>query len=390
MTTRPDMPLRGADFQSAAGIPDGLEIRPTGVGQLSSLRLLEEFVRRYPEQGPLWHDALSRRRFLSLLAASLGLAGLSGCGLQPPTEMIVPYVRAPEEIIPGQPLYFATTMTLGGDAVGLLVESHEGRPTKIEGNQSHPASLGAADAMAQASVLSLYDPDRSQIVLYRGQIRSWDNALDAIRAGMATQREKQGAGLRLLTETVTSPTLASQIQSLLKKYPRAKWHQYEPTARGMAYRGAHMALDLAPDEDVNTYYRFDRAERILSLDADFLASGPGHLRYARDFIARRRVSPTSLESRGQWPRSSPAGETPLPQPPMSRLYMVQSTPTITGTKADHCWPLPASRVEAFARAVAARLDPKFKSLAPPIFRRFPPKSWTRSPPTLPPVRIRAW
>ncbi len=354
-----------------------------------------------------------------MAAASLGLAGLSGCGLKPPQETIVPYVRAPAELVPGNPLYFATTMTLGGDAVGLLVESHEGRPTKIEGNQSHPASLGAADAMAQASVLSLYDPDRSQTVLYRGQIRSWDNALDAIRAGMAAQREKQGEGLRLLTETVTSPTLGFQIAALLKQFPKAKWHQYEPTARDTAYRGNRLWLELAldePDPPFAIHYRFDQAERILSLDADFLASGPGHVRYARDFAARRRVSPSragvspavshtgetpallatsgagvspavtnagetpallASSGAGVSPASPNAGETPVPLAstpaplPMSRLYMVQSTPTLTGAKADHLWPLRPSRVEAFARAIAARLDPKFKPPAPADFSEIP-------------------
>ena len=149
---------------------------------------------RYTGQAPPGHDGLSRRRFLTLMAASLGLAGLTGCNLQPPTEMIVPYVRAPEELIPGKPLYYATTMTLGGVAVGLLVESHEGRPTKIEGNPLHPASMGAAEVLAQASVLSLYDPDRSQTVLYRGQIRAWDDALEAIAAGVAAQRESKAPG----------------------------------------------------------------------------------------------------------------------------------------------------------------------------------------------------
>jgi len=296
-------------------------------------------------------DPLTRRRFLSLLAASLGLAGANGCSLQPPEEAIVPYVRQPEEVVLGKPLYFATTMSFGGDSAGLLVESHEGRPTKIEGNPEHPASLGATDLFGQASVLSLYDPDRSQTVLYRGQIRSWDAALEAIRNGVAAQRDKRGAGLRLLTETVASPTLAAQIEELLRQFPLAKWHQYEAAGRDMACRGARLALG----EDVNTYFRLDRAEVILSLDADFLSAGPGHLRYARDFAARRRASP-----------GPSAGD----RHAMSRLYMVQSTPTLTGAKADHAWPVLASRVEAFARAVAARLDDRFKSLAvsgpPPV------------------------
>jgi len=357
MTKRHDKPMNLEAIRSRLASARGEEYWRC-LEELADAEELEEFVARrcLPGQPSLGRDPLSRRRFLALMAASLGLAGLTGCILQPPTETIVPYVRAPEEMILGKPLFFATTMTLGGDAVGLLVESHEGRPTKVEGNPLHPASSGATDALAQASVLCLYDPDRSQTVLFRGQIRAWDDALEAIATGVAAQREKQGAGLRLLTETVTSPTLGSQIQKLLELHPRAKWHQYEPAGRDMAYRGRHIAPDLLPGEDVDTHYRFDRAERILSLDADFLATGPGHLRYARDFTAGRRLS---------------AGSSKAERKGLNRLYMVQSTPTITGAKADHLWPLPASRIEAFARAVAVRLDRQFRARAPSDFSEIP-------------------
>jgi molybdopterin-containing oxidoreductase family iron-sulfur binding subunit len=309
-------------------------------------RSLEELAdsegfRRWARHGGLesdgpWNDPVRRRQFLSLLAASLGLAGLGGCDVQPPGETILPYVRQPEEMVLGRSLFFATTAAIGGDAVGLLVESREGRPTKIEGNPQHPASLGGTDALVQAAVLGVYDPDRSQTVRYRGQIRSWDDAQEAIAGAMAAQRPKKGAGLRLLTEPVTSPTLAAQIGDLLARYPRAEWHQYEPAGRDGVRQGALLALG----EDVSTQYRFDRAEVVLSLDADFLASGPGHLRYAREFAARRTA-----------PDAPPAGPWN-----MNRLYMVQSTPTISGAKADHCWPLRAAEVETFARRFAAALD----------------------------------
>lgn len=291
-------------------------------------------------------DPLSRRRFLAILGASLGLAGLSGCAFQPPAEMIVPYVRAPEGLSPGSPQFYATAMTLRGEALGLLVESHEGRPTKIEGNQQHPASLGATDVFAQAAVLGLYDPDRSQTVLYRGRIQSWDDAAAALRQALETQRQRQGAGLRLLTETVASPTLAEQIRTLLAQYPQARWHQYDPAGRDGARLGARWAFG----RDVNTFYRFERAERILSLDADFLAAGPGHVRYARDFLARRRVPHRASQA-------APGTR--------NRLYMVQCTPTLTGAKADHCWPLRASDIERLARVVAAKLDRQLAPLVRP-------------------------
>ena len=155
-------------------------------------RSLEEFLdtpefqemlhREFPDQASEWTDPVTRRRFLMLMGASLALAGLNGCSTQPaPREKIMPYVRQPEAIVPGKPLYFATAMPLAGVATGVLVESHEGRPTKIEGNPSHPASLGATDLLIQASILGLYDPDRSQAVTYRGRPRAWNEALSALR-----------------------------------------------------------------------------------------------------------------------------------------------------------------------------------------------------------------
>src|SRR5262249_42536868 len=169
-------------------------------------------------------DPVSRRAFLKLMGASLALAGVTGCTRQPP-EKIVPYVRQPEGLVPGKPLFFATAMTLGGAAAGLLVESHEGRPTKVEGNPLHPGSLGGTDLFAQASVLGLYDPDRSQTITNLGEIRPWSEFLGAIRSALTAQQPLRGAGLRLLTESVVSPTLAWQIRALLERFPSATWHR---------------------------------------------------------------------------------------------------------------------------------------------------------------------
>src|SRR5215831_1316322 len=168
----------------------------------------------FPYQSSGWLDAVSRRQFLKYLGASLALAGLSACA-QRPDEKIVPYVRQPEDLVPGKPLFYATALPLAGLASGVLVESHMGRPTKVEGNPDHPASLGATDAFAQASTLTLYDPDRSQVVIRNGQISTWNAFLDAMAGEQDTQRGRQGAGLRVLTETVTSPTLAAQLRELL-------------------------------------------------------------------------------------------------------------------------------------------------------------------------------
>ncbi|MBI1927200.1 TAT-variant-translocated molybdopterin oxidoreductase, partial [Candidatus Poribacteria bacterium] len=252
--------------------------------ELAETEEFQDFLHReFPRQASEL-DTVSRREFLKLMGASLALAGLSACTRQP-TEKIVSYVQAPEALVPGKPLFFATALLLGGIASGVLVESHEGRPTKIEGNPEHPASLGATDAFAQAAVLTLYDPERSQVVSNAGRISIRDAFLTTLNTQLAAQRLSKGAGLRILTETITSPTLAHQLRELLTQFPSAKWHQYEPVNHDNALAGARLAYG----ESIDTRYRFDRANVILSLDADFLFNVPGSLRYARDFATKRRV-----------------------------------------------------------------------------------------------------
>ncbi len=260
------------------------------------------------------------------MGASMALAGVTACTRQP-TEKIVPYVRQPEELIPGKPMFFATAMPLGGTAIGLLVESHEGRPTKIEGNPLHPSSRGATDIYAQAAILGLYDPDRSQTLTNLGEIRPWSAFLAAIRAALTAQQPLKGAGIRLLTESINSPTLAAQIREVLARFPSAKWHQWDPAGREYAHAGAKLAFG----RNVDTQYRLEQADVILSLDADFLSCGPGALRYAREFAARRR---------------------PVPADRMNRLYVAECMPTSTGARADHRLPLKPSEIEGLARQIA--------------------------------------
>ncbi len=303
--------------------------------ELAETDEFKELLRReFPRQAAGWLDSLDRRGFLKFMGASLALAGLSGCLTSAPAptdEKIVPYVTQPEEIIPGKPLFFATAFTLGGFATGLLVETHEGRPTKIEGNPNHPASLGATNALAQASILTLYDPDRSQSIINAGLVSTWNSFFNALNSEIEGQRLGGGAGLRILTETVTSPTLAEQLRSLLANFPKAKWHQFEAVGRNNAKAGANLAFG----EPLDTRYRFDKSDVILSLDADFLFSDPGSVRYARDFVDKRRVISGAQE--------------------MNRLYVVESTPTITGSMADHRLPLRPGDIETFSKAVARRL-----------------------------------
>ena len=297
----------------------------------------------FPEQAHALLDPMRRRDVLRLMGASLALAGLSAC-TRVPDEEIVPYVRAPEDFVPGQPLYFATAMSMGGFAKGVLVESHLGRPTKVEGNPGHPASLGATDIFAQASVLTLYDPDRSQVVNRGGRISTWAAFLDALNRARDEQRLKKGAGLRILTERITSPTLADQVHGLLSQFPLARWHPYEAVTRDNVREGARLAFG----EDVHTRYRLDQADVIVSLDADLLGRGPSNLRDARHFADHRRPGP---------------GQT------MNRLYVIESTPTITGTMADHRLRMPAIDVESAARRLARAVDegsrhPEFKETRP--------------------------
>jgi molybdopterin-containing oxidoreductase family iron-sulfur binding subunit len=297
--------------------------------------------REFPRQAPSeWDDGVDRRDFLKLMAASLAFAGLSGCG-RTPEQYVVPYVKQPEGMVLGKPQFYATAMPFGADAIGLLVESHEGRPTKIEGNPDHPSSLGATNVFAQASVLNLYDPDRAQTVTKFGEIQTWAAFLDSAQALVAEAKGTGGAGFRILSGIVTSPTLAAQIQSLLALFPQAKWHQWEPAVGDGAREGAKLAFGGY----LNTVYRPEKADVILSLDSDFLGSGPGHIRYAREFSRRRKLND--------------------PNDTMNRLYVVEPTPSVTGATADHRLPLRASDVGLLARVLAAKLGLGGSAAAPP-------------------------
>src|SRR5262249_33423394 len=283
--------------------------------ELAGTEQFKELIQNeLPRHAAAWSGAVDRREFLKLMGASLALAGISGClssAPAPSDERIVPYINQPEGIVPGRPLYFATAMPLQGYGRGILVESHMGRPTKIEGNPQHSASLGATDAITQASVLSLYDPDRSQVISNAGQIATWDAFFSALNAQLESQRLIQGAGLRILTETVTSPTLATQLQQILRIFPKAKWHQYDGVGGDYAQEGARMAFG----QTVEPISRLEEVEVILSLDADFLLHNPGSLRYAREFINRRRIPGAPAEA--------------------NRLYVIESTFSLTGSNADH-------------------------------------------------------
>ncbi|MFN7976176.1 MAG: TAT-variant-translocated molybdopterin oxidoreductase [Acidobacteriota bacterium] len=289
---------------------------------------VEEILKQeFPRFADVWPEGASRRAFLKLMGASFALAGLSSCTRQP-REEIVPWVKPPEEVIPGKPLFYATAMTLGGYAKGILVESHMGRPTKVEGNPDHPASFGATDVFAQASILDLYDPDRSQVVTHNGAISTWDHFVEAMKGPMTAQKGLGGKGLRILTQTITSPSLHAKIQELLAAFPEARWHQWEPCGRDNVRLGAKIAFGRF----VDTRYDLAKADVIVALDCDLLTYGPGCLRYARDFASRRR----NLDR-------------------MNRLYALESCPTPTGSLADHRFALAPRAIEAIAAALAVEM-----------------------------------
>jgi MoCo/4Fe-4S cofactor protein with predicted Tat translocation signal len=292
------------------------------LGELADTPEFREYLHReFPEQASEWNDPKGRREFLKLMSASLALAGVGACTRQP-EEQIIPYVRQPENIVPGRPLFFASAVVHGGYARPVLVESHMGRPTKLEGNPEHPASLGAADSFVQAEILNLYDPDRAKTVTLRGEVKSWGNFLTALQSALTAQKAKAGAGLRILSGPITSPSAAELMASVLRDHPQARWHVYEP---------AGMTEDMA--DNTRPVYHFEKADVVVSLDADFINCGPGSLRYQRDFAARRRFMDDRQE--------------------MNRLYAFESTPTLTGSKADHRLVVKASEIESIARELAS-------------------------------------
>lgn len=272
-----------------------------------------------------WVDAVSRRGFLKVMGASFALAGLAGCTKQP-DEPVFPYIKQPEDLILGKPMYFATAHPFPTGAIPVLVKSDAFRPIKLEGNPEHPAAKGKSDPFTQASLLDLYDPDRSRYPTFRGQQALWGNFQENFANAVAAT--KDGTGVYFLSETITSPTLAAQWKQVAAKYPAAKLVQYE-AVNGDNARAASKA---AFGDYFDTQYKLEDADVILALDADFLGGigFPGFLPMAAAYAERHRYE---------------AGKT------MNRMYVVETMPTVTGFKADHRLSLKPSDVDAFAAAL---------------------------------------
>jgi molybdopterin-containing oxidoreductase family iron-sulfur binding subunit len=324
----------------------------------------EAALNEFPEGASEFTDEVSRRRFLTLMGASLALAGATGAGCLRPAQQrkIVPYTTQPDEITPGVPLFFASAAPLAGFGQGVLVRSSEGRPTKIEGNPDHPASLGGAGLHALASVLDLYDPDRSAEITQNGATTNLDRALGALRGKLFEgTAPRASVKLRILTETVTSPTLAALIGQVLGQFPQAKWVQYDAVSTENARTGIAKAFG----KSLTLTYDFLKADVVVSLDSDFLCHGPGHVRYSRDFADRRKIRADG-KTRKELDEGRKPGQPfkegvkfdPAADPKdslVNRLYAVETMPTNTGAVADHRLALTNAQVLAFARTLAFRL-----------------------------------
>jgi MoCo/4Fe-4S cofactor protein with predicted Tat translocation signal len=303
--------------------------------ELADTPAFHELMREeFPRQSGAneWVDAVSRRGFLKVMGASLTLAGLAGCTKQP-DEPIFPYIRQPEDLVLGKPMYFATAYPFPTGAIPVLVKSDSFRPIKVDGNPEHPMSKGKSDAFTQGTLLDLYDPDRSQHVLHRGETSAWGDFQQTFST--AAKKTNGGQGIYFLSETITSPSLAAQWKQVQAAYPSAKLVQWEPVNQDSSRAASKAAFGSYTDAQ----YKLEDADVILSLDADFLGgiAHPGFLPLAAGYAERHRYE---------------EGKT------MNRMYVVETMPTVTGFKADHRLALKPSEIAGFATAMVNGATPQ--------------------------------
>jgi len=301
---------------------------------LEELSETTEFAAIVEREVPRFRDivnAFDRRRFLQLMAASMALGGLSGCGPEPNARQLLPYVQEPENVIPGRNRYYATATTHEGYATGVLVAHQMARPIKVEGNPDHPASLGGSSAIMQASILEFYDPRRAQLIVGNGQITTWEAFVAALHERRAALTARKGDGLRILTGTVTSPSLAAQLASLQQQFPAMRWHQWQPLHRDNELAAAETSFG----GPVERTFDLSTADRIFGIESDLISTTPGWLAYARAFAARRRPHETGGK--------------------MNRVYALESTPTLLGAKSDHRLAMRPEEIAASMRYLAGLL-----------------------------------
>ena len=314
---------------------------------LEELAETPEFGAIVEQEVPRFREVLGqfdRRRFLQLMAASMALGGLSACGPEPNARQLLPYVVQPPGIVPQQSRFYATATTRDGYASGVLITHQMGRPFKVEGNPQHPASLGAASAIMQASILTLYDPRRSQSIVGHGQIDTWERFITVMFERRQQLLARGGDGLRVLTGTVTSPSLIAQMETLQRQFPNMQWHGWEPLHRDDERAATRQAFG----RELDRVFNVDAADVIFAVESDLISAIPGWLAYARQFAARRRPDETGGK--------------------MSRVYAIESTPTLIGAKADHRLPLPPPELAAALRYLAAGVG-----VGPQEWKHAPPK-----------------
>ena len=286
----------------------------------------EDHLETPPSEESLY---VSRRGLLGSMASTLALLGAEGC--RRPVEKIVPYARMPEDVIPGIPLHYATLIQRRGESLSLLVESHEGRPTKVEGNDRSITSFGAADHVAQATILELYDPERSTAPRRAGKQATWADFDTELAGKLAGFDPDQGARLRILMPPTLSPTVLRMRAALAQRFPKARVHTWSAVSDSNAREGARIAFG----QPVYPWIAYDKARVVVSLDSDFLQTESGNVRAGRLFAQARRLRSSIF--------------------PMNRLYVVEPALTTTGATADHRLPLPASHVEGYAYALGQEL-----------------------------------
>jgi Fe-S-cluster-containing dehydrogenase component len=323
-----------SDLVARSGEPSG---DSSGVGDVEADPEVKAYLdHRIPDHDELFGDPLSRRRFMQLMGASIALSGAAGmAGCRWDEDYIVPEARRPEDYVPGAPKVFATAMELGGNGYGLIASAYDGRPIKVDGNPDHPHTGRGSTAFVQASLLELYDPDRSRSLERRKNNvpvpAIWTDFDEEAVKWTARFTANRGRGLRVLSESTSSPTIRALRTAFLERYPDARWYEYEALSRDSERLGTRMAFGRA----MRPHYFLAETQIIAAFDADLFGDHPDSLRLARDYAG------------GRDPDASPGG--------MNRLYAVESAYSVTGAAADHRLPLRSELIKPFLMALEARL-----------------------------------
>ena len=310
---------------------------PTGpqywksLDDLAETPAFKDWVEREFPAGASELQGVNRRHFMKIMAASFGLAGLGMAGCRRPEKLVLPYSKQPENLIPGVPVYYTSSMPGERDNIPVIVETHTGRPTKIEGNPSFESYGGGTSAFTQASILNLYDPDRATKSNENGATIQPASVRDRLETVRRKHSEDNGKGLVFLAQPSTSPSRAALVKQIKEAFPEALWSEYTAIDSG-SFDSAAKAIF---GKSLRALPEFSKAKRVLTLDADFLSTGDGSLGHARDFMQTRKVKSAKDAKK------------------MSRLYSVESTLTLTGSMADHRLRLSSSQMGAFIALLGA-------------------------------------